>query len=111
MTQHVRSNETKPGALAGVPERRFAQRQLHTIGNRRSNSAAAHDRPPSLDSDLGLDFLPSPARGPIDLLCTKTGRFFDKPLGQTTLRDGKSAWASDHYGLSVTFELDGRAAI
>ena len=52
-----------------------------------------------------------PARGPIDLLCTKTGRFFDKPLGQTTLRDGKFAWASDHYGLSVTFELDGRAAI
>jgi hypothetical protein len=26
MTQHVRSNETKSGALAGVPERRFDHR-------------------------------------------------------------------------------------
>jgi endonuclease/exonuclease/phosphatase family metal-dependent hydrolase len=51
-----------------------------------------------------------PACGRIDLLCTQTGRFFDKPLGQTLLRDGKAAWASDHYGLSVTFELDGHTA-
>jgi endonuclease/exonuclease/phosphatase family metal-dependent hydrolase len=48
-----------------------------------------------------------PARDPIVILsCTATARFFDKPLGQTALRDGKSAWASDHYGLSATFELD-----
>jgi endonuclease/exonuclease/phosphatase family metal-dependent hydrolase len=51
-----------------------------------------------------------PACGPIDLLCTETTRFFDRPLRQTTSRDGKTAWASDHYGLSVTFERHGRAA-
>jgi endonuclease/exonuclease/phosphatase family metal-dependent hydrolase len=51
-----------------------------------------------------------PARGAADLLCTGTARFFDKPLGQTTLRGGRSGWASDHYGLSATFELDGYRA-
>jgi endonuclease/exonuclease/phosphatase family metal-dependent hydrolase len=47
-----------------------------------------------------------PARGPIDLRCTSTERFFDKPLGQTTLPGITAGWASDHYGLSATFEVD-----
>lgn len=47
-----------------------------------------------------------PACGPANLSCTGMARFFDKPLGQTKLQGAKS-WASDHYGLSATFELDG----
>jgi len=49
-----------------------------------------------------------PALGPIDLLCTAMARFFDKPLGQTRLRNGDAGWASDHYGLSAAFALSGR---
>lgn len=50
-----------------------------------------------------------PALGAIDLHCTAIERFFDKPLGQAKLRNGQAGWASDHYGLSAAFELNGRA--
>jgi endonuclease/exonuclease/phosphatase family metal-dependent hydrolase len=48
-----------------------------------------------------------PARGPIELRCKQLDIFFDKPLGLTTRLDGTAAWASDHYGLSATFECEG----
>jgi endonuclease/exonuclease/phosphatase family metal-dependent hydrolase len=37
-----------------------------------------------------------------DLHCTSLTRFFDRPLAQAT---PSSAWASDHFGLTATFEL------
>jgi len=47
------------------------------------------------------------ARGPIELHCKRLEIFFDKPLALTTRLDGTAAWASDHYGLSATFEYEG----
>jgi endonuclease/exonuclease/phosphatase family metal-dependent hydrolase len=48
-----------------------------------------------------------PARGSIELSCKRLEILFDKPLGLTTRLDGTAAWASDHYGLSATFESAG----
>jgi endonuclease/exonuclease/phosphatase family metal-dependent hydrolase len=48
-----------------------------------------------------------PARGPIELRCKRLEIFFNKPLGLTAHLDRMAAWASDHYGLSATFECVG----
>jgi endonuclease/exonuclease/phosphatase family metal-dependent hydrolase len=39
--------------------------------------------------------------------CTELRRIFDRPLA-TTGRGGRAQWASDHCGLTATFELDAR---
>ena len=48
-----------------------------------------------------------PGRGPVELRCKRLEVFFDKPLTLTMHLDNTAAWASDHYGLSATFECDG----
>ncbi len=40
-----------------------------------------------------------------DVRCAGLTRFFDQPLAQTTAAPSSPAWASDHYGLTATFEL------
>jgi endonuclease/exonuclease/phosphatase family metal-dependent hydrolase len=43
-----------------------------------------------------------PPRGAVDVRVTAVGRILDRPLAAPT-RDGRTRWASDHYGLTVTF--------
>jgi endonuclease/exonuclease/phosphatase family metal-dependent hydrolase len=93
-------------ALCGFEDLGAAD-DLPTFDPHPEGNGLAHALEPEMSAQR-IDYIFwRPARGPIDLSCAETGRFFDKPLGQTTLRDGKAAWASDHYGLSATFELDG----
>jgi endonuclease/exonuclease/phosphatase family metal-dependent hydrolase len=71
----------------------------------RGNALAHEFEPDGLARRIDYIFL-RPARGPKEeLRCKRVEIFFDKPL---TLRrsDGTAAWASDHYGLSATFECN-----
>jgi endonuclease/exonuclease/phosphatase family metal-dependent hydrolase len=45
-----------------------------------------------------------PGRGTTRLHCSQFGRIFDEPLGCASERHEQGAWASDHYGLTATFE-------
>jgi len=45
-----------------------------------------------------------PARAAVELRCTQVDVIFDKPLAQPASDQRSAAWASDHYGLSATFE-------
>jgi endonuclease/exonuclease/phosphatase family metal-dependent hydrolase len=45
-----------------------------------------------------------PARDAGLLRCTRLEVIFDKPLAKPASNHGTAAWASDHYGLSATFE-------
>lgn len=90
-------------ALSGFTDLGAAD-DLPTFDPHPNGNGLAHALEPHLPSQR-IDYIFfRPARGPVDLSCTRTERFFDKPLAQTRLRDGKTAWASDHYGLSATFE-------
>jgi endonuclease/exonuclease/phosphatase family metal-dependent hydrolase len=93
-------------ALSGFEDVGAAQ-DLPTFDPHPQGNGFAHALEPERSAQR-IDYIFwRPARGSVDLSCTETGRFFDKPLGRTTLRGGRAAWASDHYGLSATFELDG----
>ena len=48
-----------------------------------------------------------PRAGLVELNCNKLEIFLDKPLAPSTHRHLATAWASDHYGLSATFEYTG----
>jgi hypothetical protein len=48
-----------------------------------------------------------PARGTVELNCNKLETFLDKPLAPSMHRHLATAWASDHYGLSATFQYTG----
>lgn len=48
-----------------------------------------------------------PGSGPVRLCCTEFDRFFDAPLLHAAEQARESVWASDHYGLSATFEYAG----
>lgn len=45
-----------------------------------------------------------PARGAVELRCKQVEVIFDKPLARPASSHGTAAWASDHYGVSATFE-------
>jgi len=46
-----------------------------------------------------------PGRGRFELGCTDMRLFLNEPLGQLEQPRGVADWASDHYGLSATFQL------
>ena len=77
----------------------------HPHGN-----ALAHEfEPNGLAQRIDYIFL-RPGRGPEALRCKRVEILFDKPL-TLRRRDGTAAWASDHYGLSATFECNGQSVI
>jgi endonuclease/exonuclease/phosphatase family metal-dependent hydrolase len=45
-----------------------------------------------------------PGRDAIELRCKELEVIFDEPLAKPVSSHGTAAWASDHYGLSATFE-------
>jgi endonuclease/exonuclease/phosphatase family metal-dependent hydrolase len=89
------------GAMAGFTDL-GAEGDLPTIEPLPHGNELAHALDPSGASQR-LDYVFwRPARGAVDWRCTGLSRFFDRPLA--TGRNGKAAWASDHYGLCARFE-------
>jgi endonuclease/exonuclease/phosphatase family metal-dependent hydrolase len=71
----------------------------------RGNALAHEFEPNGFARRIDYIFL-RPARGSKALRCKRLEIIFDKPF--TLLRrEGTAGWASDHYGLSATFEWDG----
>jgi endonuclease/exonuclease/phosphatase family metal-dependent hydrolase len=87
-----------------------AAADLATFDPHPHGNALAHEfEPNGLARRIDYIFL-RPARGPRELRCKGVEIFFDKPL-TLRRRDGTAAWASDHYGLSATFECNGENVV
>jgi endonuclease/exonuclease/phosphatase family metal-dependent hydrolase len=79
-----------------------------TYDPRPHGNALAHAFDPAASAER-IDYIFfRPARGPVDMHCTRLDVIFDKPLPCTKRADGTAAWASDHFGLCASFELGGR---
>lgn len=80
-----------------------AAHDLPTFLPRPDGNTLAHRFEPDGQAQR-LDYvLFRPARGARGVGATALGRLFDRPLPRTT-RTGGTTWASDHYGLTATFE-------
>lgn len=83
-----------------------ADADLPTYHPHPEGNALAHAfEPDARDQRIDYIFLRPPAkRGAA--ACTAVERFLDRPLVTTTFGENKAGWASDHYGLCATIELD-----
>ena len=81
-----------------------AAADLPTFDPHPERNALAHAFYPE-ESAQRIDYVLWRAGRGADLRCVGLTRFFDRPLAQPAPRAGASAWASDHFGLTATFEL------
>lgn len=83
-----------------------ADADLPTFHPHPEGNALAHAfEPDAHDQRIDYIFLRPPASSG-SVACTAVERILDRPLADTTFGENKAGWASDHYGLCATLELD-----
>jgi endonuclease/exonuclease/phosphatase family metal-dependent hydrolase len=87
-----------------------AAADLPTFDPHPERNALAHALEPDADSQR-IDYIFwRPARDRSRLRCQRVDLFFDQSLARPARTSAASVWASDHYGLSATFVLEGHTA-
>lgn len=69
------------------------------------NGLAHSFDPDAREQRIDYIFLREPSI-PRSVQCKAVSRFFDRPLTATTFEGDKAGWASDHYGLCATLEIE-----
>lgn len=83
-----------------------AEQDLPTFHPHPEGNGLAHAfEPDAHDQRIDYIFLRPPVAGG-DARCVAVERFLDRPLVTTTFGADKAGWASDHYGLCATIEIE-----
>lgn len=82
-----------------------AEEDLPTYHPHPEGNALAHAFEPNA-REQRIDYIFVRPSTKTDVRCKSLTRILDRPLEETTFPDGRPGWASDHYGLAATLEVD-----